>query len=514
MRVGSDAETTATGAGKTAYAPLIRLSSGGMGYVELCVRREGKFQRLYAVKRLLPAVRHDEEAIGMFVEEGRVGGLVQHPNVVSVLDVGTDDRGPYLVMEYVSGVTVRELVSAAAKATELLPVQLVCRVAGQVARGLAAAHDLRSHEGDVLALVHRDVSPHNLLVGYDGVVQVADFGIARVLGRDHRTATGLLKGKLGYMSPEVLRFEKVTPASDLFSFGIVLWEMLSSRRLYGHGDDAKRARRILDEPAPPLDDIRDDVPEELAGLLDRLLAKALDERPGSAREVADRLETVANALAAEEGKTDLVSHLEETFAEKRKDREVELQVALDALRAQPEPGTLEPEALEPEEEEETATRPAWWLWAAGVLLLLLAAAGGGWAATASSGPEEVRLPAPPADPVAVEAPPTPEPVEAQFVTLRLRSEPSGATVQGEAFEEATTPTELRLAQSETPVYIRFALEGHEPVEEQVTPDVDQLLRVQLSPIAAEPDRPASRRGRRRPPPSKAPPSRGFGLFSD
>jgi serine/threonine-protein kinase len=298
------------------YHPVLELARGGMGTVELALKKEGTFSRLVAVKRLLPAHRDDAQFRSMFLDEARLAGLVRHPNVVSVTDVGQDESGPYLVMEYVEGVALTAVVANATKRNALLPVQLVVRIATEVARGLHAAHELTAHDGTSLRIVHRDVTPQNILLGYDGQVRVADFGIAKAYGRSSRTSTGLLKGKVGYLSPEQLRFREPDRRSDLFALGVVLFEMLSGRRLYA-GDDLEVARRILDEPPPDILEHRDDVPPELVELTFALLAKDPDERPATALEVARTLDAITTALVAEEDPITVADHLAEHFDAQR-----------------------------------------------------------------------------------------------------------------------------------------------------------------------------------------------------
>ncbi|MEM7609463.1 MAG: serine/threonine-protein kinase, partial [Myxococcota bacterium] len=216
--------TSSTGSG---YEYLFDLSKGGMGSVALAVRRDGRFTRLYAVKRLLPSLRDDVQAREMFLEEGRLAGLLHHPNVVGVTDVGEDEQGPYLVMDYVEGISARDLTVHARRSGVPLSIAMVCTIGAQTARGLSAAHELCAHDGAPLQLVHRDVSPHNILLGFDGIARIADFGVARAIGREHRTSTGVLKGKLGYMAPEMLQFHEPTAKTDLFALGVVLYEMLA-----------------------------------------------------------------------------------------------------------------------------------------------------------------------------------------------------------------------------------------------------------------------------------------------
>jgi eukaryotic-like serine/threonine-protein kinase len=298
---------------------LLDLAKGGMGTVELGLRREGGFRRLYAVKRLHPHLLDDEDLRAMFVDEARIAGLLRHANVVSVLDVGEDEQGPFLVMDYVDGVTLSAIIQRHATQDQLLPVQLCARVGGEIARGLAVAHELVGHDGERLNIVHRDVSPQNVLVGYDGQVRLADFGIARALGRSSKlTESGVIKGKLGYQAPEQLRFEEATAQSDLFALGVVLYELLSGKRLYKSTPEQSGPIRILQEPPPDIADERSDVPPGLTELLFELLAKRREDRPESARSVAVRLDECVHDLLRDEEPVLLPEYMDRVFGEARR----------------------------------------------------------------------------------------------------------------------------------------------------------------------------------------------------
>ncbi|HSS37237.1 MAG TPA: serine/threonine-protein kinase, partial [Polyangia bacterium] len=287
--------------GHARYEVVCALASGGMGRVDLVVRRDGRFARLFAQKRLRPHLIDDEAVRRMFLDEGRIAGLVRHPHVVSVVDVGEDDAGPYLVMDFVEGVSLAELIARTAARGEQVPMTVALRIAAQVAAGLHAVHETRGADGKPLQLIHRDVSPQNVLIAFDGTARVSDFGIAKALGRATRTTTGVLKGKVGYLAPERLRFEEPDRRADLFSFGVVLFELLAGRRLYDGADDAEGPRRILNEPPPDLGDARDDVQPELVELMFELLAKDRACRPADAGLVAWRLEQMlALALATDD----------------------------------------------------------------------------------------------------------------------------------------------------------------------------------------------------------------------
>jgi serine/threonine-protein kinase len=293
------ARTVVTGAGASAaraYRPVRALARGGMGEVAVVVRSEGRYRRIYALKRLLPHWADDAQVRAMFLDEARIAGLVRHANVTSVLDVGEDESGPFLVMDYVDGPSVARLAAAAAAAREPLPIPAALEIVRQAALGLHAAHELTGATGVPLDVVHRDVSPQNLLVGLDGTVRVTDFGVVRALDRATQTDEGSLKGKSGYVSPEQLRFAPLDRRSDLFALGVVLWELLAGERLYA-GDRPVVFRRILDEAPPAIGAIRSGVGGAVEHLVGRMLAKDRTERPATAREVADALDVAIRELS-------------------------------------------------------------------------------------------------------------------------------------------------------------------------------------------------------------------------
>lgn len=397
-----------------------------MGEVALAVRSRGSFERLYAIKRLKPELRADSAARSMFLEEARLAGMLRHPNVVSVLDVGEDADGPFLVMDYVEGLSVSRLVSRSQERQELLPVQICVRVVRQVADALHAAHELRDATGRPLGLVHRDVSPQNVLVGYDGVARLADFGIAKALGRvSDRTSTGLLKGKVAYMPPEQLQFEEPDRRSDLFSLGVVLYEMLAGRRLYREESLPESARRILKEPPPDIEDERPDVPPALVELLFSMLAKERAARPASAREVARRLESILAEVTVTEPPVLLAEYLEENFRDDRDERRGEIL----ALR---EAGATVVDPVPPRfvGAGEGAGRRAWWARAAVVAAVAVTAGVGGLAIgrTPSEGGDTGSI-------APVEASSAPSPSPEQDAPEESASAPDGSVALASAARE-------------------------------------------------------------------------------
>jgi serine/threonine-protein kinase len=299
------------------YTLVATIAQGGMGYVELCFRREGRFLRWCARKRLHEQLRSDAAFRSMFMDEARLAGLVRHPNAVGVLDVGEDRDGPFLIMDFVEGVSLSRVIAQAAALERSFPMQVAVRICLDAAKGLHAAHEVRSADGTILHLVHRDVSPQNILIGFDGTVRVTDFGIAKALGNTSRTSAGVLKGNMGYLSPEQLRFEEPDRRSDFFSLGVTLYELLSGQRLYSNTDGFDGTRRILGEPPPDIGEVRNDVPPELVELLFELLAKARESRPATAAEIAGRLEGVLAVLIAEEGSVTVADYMDQHFEEGR-----------------------------------------------------------------------------------------------------------------------------------------------------------------------------------------------------
>jgi serine/threonine-protein kinase len=358
---------------------LFELARGGMGKVELAVVRQGPFTRVVAVKRLLDEIGDDSAAAEAFIAEARYAGLIRHANVVAVQAVGTDELGPYIVMEYVASVSVAELVRVASTRGVRLPVQLCCRIVAQAAHGLHAAHEARDVEGRPLMLVHRDVSPQNLLVGYDGIVKVTDFGVAKAIEHADGGRTATLRGRVGYAAPERLLYRDYDRRADLFSLGVTLFELLSGTRLYGEGERA--ARRVLDEPAPDLGDIRPEAPLELVELLFEMLAKNPFDRPETAHAVAMRLDSIVAALTVEEGSIDVGEIVNRHVGEQRRHLEDRITLALAARDA---PGDGSESAPRSRTRARHKNRRALVPWFIGTAALVFGGSAALWSATRSS----------------------------------------------------------------------------------------------------------------------------------
>ncbi len=285
------------------YALYDEIASGGMATVHMG-RLLGPvgFARTVAIKRLHPHLAKEPDFVAMLLDEARLVSRIQHPNVCSTLDVIETPTELLLVMEYLQGDTLSRLVRRAAQLGEKIPPAIAVSIVGGALRGLHAAHTARSETGSPLDIVHRDVSPQNIFVNRDGVTKVLDFGVARAAGRAQTTREGTLKGKLAYMTPEQLRGDLATPASDVYAAAVSLWEALTGERLFvGETDGAVAASVLLSDIRSPRA-VVPSLPAELDAVVTRALARDTAQRFASARELAVALESAQRpALATEVG---------------------------------------------------------------------------------------------------------------------------------------------------------------------------------------------------------------------
>jgi serine/threonine-protein kinase len=279
------------------YEVLARLASGGMAgvYVARALGVAG-FERLFAIKVLHPHLAHEEEFISMFLDEARLAARIRHPNVVPTIDISdTEDAGYFLVMDYIEGDHLGALLQQAYRRGTKLPFSISLRIAVDALNGLGAAHALTDENGQRINLVHRDVSPHNIMVSTDGIARLTDFGVAKAEVRLSTTQDGQFKGKLAYMSPEHASNGEADQRSDLFSMAIILWESLTGRRLFRAENHAATLHKICLEPIPLLSSV-----DPALAPFDDVLAKALerdrDLRFQSAEEFAEAIEEHAHVL--------------------------------------------------------------------------------------------------------------------------------------------------------------------------------------------------------------------------
>jgi eukaryotic-like serine/threonine-protein kinase len=270
--------------------PLI--AAGGMGSVHLGLKQGALgFRRLLAVKRLHSHLAQDPEFVARFKDEIRLVSRLNHPNVVQTLDVLENDGELTLVMEYCDGVTLHDLVRDALDAATPVPIPVIVGIVTQALHGLHSAHEL-AEDGVPLQLVHRDVSPQNIMIARDGLVKVLDFGIAKAASEIHVTRTGQLSGKAAYMSPEQVSGQLVDKRTDIFAAGVVLWEALTGQRLFrpAGAPDSAALKNVLDLRVRPPSEFRAGLPSALEAAVLRALEREPSRRFGSARDFALLLE--------------------------------------------------------------------------------------------------------------------------------------------------------------------------------------------------------------------------------
>jgi serine/threonine-protein kinase len=281
---------------------------GGMATVYKAVTRGAAgFQRAVAIKHIKPEYRALKNYIDMFIEEARVGSELAHPNIVQVFDFVSERGSYYLVMEWVEGIDLGTFIAVHRDAGRHVPWQLAVAIGIGTAHGLGAAHGRRAPDGTPAPVIHRDVSPHNVLLGTSGVVKLSDFGLARARDRvASLTAPGTVKGKLSYLAPEVTMGKGNTIQSDLFGLGNILRETLRGERLFDGRSDIEIFKKIRACKIPPILERRPDVPKQLASVLDIALATDPNDRYGSAAELAHALGRVL-AMAGEGDPTTMLS---------------------------------------------------------------------------------------------------------------------------------------------------------------------------------------------------------------
>jgi serine/threonine protein kinase len=252
---------------------------------------EAGFARTVAIKRLHPHLLLDPAFADMFAEEARVAARIRHPNVVPTVDVVCADDELLLVMEYIDGDSLSQLFKTA-KGRVPLPIALA--IMTEILHGLHAAHEARDEQGRPLCVVHRDVSPQNVIVGADGAARLVDFGIARASGRQGNTVEGDIKGKVAYMAPEQIRCESITRQADIYAAGIILWELLTGERLFASENEGATLEKILCGWVAPPSSIVRDLPPELDDITLRALSPQRSERFRTARDMAIALEDASS----------------------------------------------------------------------------------------------------------------------------------------------------------------------------------------------------------------------------
>ncbi len=372
---------------------LFELARGGMGVV-YAARAKGASGATVAIKLMSESAIEHRKHVDMFLDEVWIASSVKDEHVVEVLDAGEHEGLPFLVMEYVAGVSLLEVMRAA----DAPPVDVVCGILAATARGLHAAHETLDPDGAPLHVVHRDVSPHNVLVGFDGRVKVTDFGVAAARGRRTQTTSGEIKGKVSYMSPEQITREQTTDRrADVWALGVIAWEALSGRKLFTGIDDAQRMFAVLRDPIPSLSAVAPTTPEAISAIVAKALSRNVEERIPTAEAFAIGMDGTSATTGA------IATWMRAHFASR--ERALEESFSASAHR--------EPTAVttvlttRASEAAADASRPRrTWAPAIGLALLVLIAAG-----------VTMSTRAPTAEPVARSVPPSPPPSAAPIEVI-------------------------------------------------------------------------------------------------
>jgi serine/threonine protein kinase len=269
------------------------LARGGMGEVFLGrIDGEHGFERPIVIKVIRNDLIADERFAMMFVDEARIAASLHHRNIVQIVDFDRFDNGVFLVTEHVDGCDLRQLLRELRSPP---PLSLAVSIIAELATGLHAAHEATGTDGQSLQLVHRDISPSNVLLGVHGEVKLADFGVAKARSRSYHTVSGTIKGKAPYMSPEQILGGQLDRRSDIFSIGTLMFELVTRTRLFSSASNAKAMQLILAADIPPPESRRADIPPALSAIVTRALAFDRDERYATAADLVDDLDALARA---------------------------------------------------------------------------------------------------------------------------------------------------------------------------------------------------------------------------
>jgi serine/threonine-protein kinase len=316
------------GSAANSYEVLAKLAMGGMAEIFLARGASATgVERYVVLKRVLRHKSSDTHFVSMFLDEARLAAQLQHPNIAQVYDIGKLGDSFFFTMEYVHGETVRNLLQRSHALRQHIPISTVLSVIAGAAAGLQHAHERKGMDGKPLGIVHRDVSPSNLMISFEGTVKVVDFGVAKAAHRSTETRSGTVKGKITYMSPEQCRGLDTDRRSDLFSLGIVMWEMLTIDRLFRRHSDFDNMQAIVSEEVPPPSTIRADIPPEIERICMRLLAKDPAARFQTADELHEAVEAAAVATGSALSASSLGRYMREIFGQ-RPEPWIELQSQL------------------------------------------------------------------------------------------------------------------------------------------------------------------------------------------
>lgn len=468
------------------YELLGRLAYGGMAEIFLAREAHVSAHRMLVIKRVLPHVAEDRHFVDMFVDEARLAMQLNHPNICHVYSFGEEEGTYYIAMEWVNGKTLSKIIRKARQEGGL-PIPVALKVVAQVAEALDYAHRACDANGEPLGIVHRDVSPQNIMVSYDGAVKLLDFGIAKAASHSTRTEAGVIKGKFAYMSPQQCVGEPIDGRADIFALGVCLFEALTGRNPFRRKTEFETMSLIVREPTPDVRERRPEVPEEVQAILEKALMKQPEERYQSAGEMQLALEAAIAKLGvvvngARIGEVVSRLFIDEVREGPELDRRMSLVPRADGIeesretlppRPRPDGATeLDAEAI-PASLAEGSPKERRTLALVLVPLLLVGLAGAGgilaWATLASPAPIADAPIARTEAPTASSAPELssdasdPAPVVAPQSTgsVFIESVPPGATISlGDHPNVGVTPLEIGMIAPGT-YEVRLALDGHQ-----------------------------------------------------
>lgn len=299
------------------YQLCLELASGGMATVYLARALEGPSSSPpLALKVIHPHLTSDRDFVEMFADEADLASRIRHPNVCGVLDYDVANGEHYIALEYLVGESlgaVQRKLRQAGAVDIVRTARCVAAVLSEACQGLHAAHELTDEDGEPLRVVHRDVSPENVFLTYDGVAKIVDFGVASAARKRHRTQTGMLKGKFGYVAPELIRGASVDRRVDVWGIGVLGWELLTGKRLFRTDNELDTLRAVIEAPIPPPSHEREGLPEGIDEVIGRALARDPDERYATARELGRELAKIATAGGEVTTAGDLAEWMRELF---------------------------------------------------------------------------------------------------------------------------------------------------------------------------------------------------------
>ncbi len=280
----------------------------------------GGFEKLVVLKRIFQHFCEDEKFVQMFLAEARLAASISHPNVVEILDIQQDANGFFIIMEYLSGETLAFVLDEMKSDCDKIPVPIACRIVADVAAGLHHAHCHTNVDGDIQPIIHRDVTPSNLLICYNGVVKIVDFGVAKALGDPDQSVPGSLKGKLAYLAPEQIRNEQIGPGTDVFQLGVVLHEMLTGEHLFSGENDHFTMNAVLEDAIAPPSERNPDVSPALDAVVLGALARDPAERTESADAMRRAIEDVLTESGNKTSQHDVSDWMHDAFSERLRSR--------------------------------------------------------------------------------------------------------------------------------------------------------------------------------------------------